>query len=329
MNYIQEYGLMDKIGNYIEGNKLLVLMGTHKAEEYQSKMKEVLPMAHEFLVCEMECTIENVEKIADKVNQENFDSILGFGGGKVIDIAKAVANTSSCFMAIMPTAASMDGAATDVSVLYNENHTFNCYLKLKKEPDVVLADSQIIFSAPYKMICSGMADALSTYFETKDYSLHHEVEENALRMSHICLYNVIDNYDDVKRAYKKGEINIEVENTIETILNYSAQAFMKTGSSVAHAFANATTRFKDSIGSHGERVAVGLRLLLLLEENNWIEDVDLFLKRMEMPKTLSQLHIKEDEILELASYIIKEESMKNAKEEYSVDDLVHALNMIQ
>lgn len=328
MNYIQEHGLIYDLKAYVKGEKLLIVMSDFNTEKYQKIMDDVLDVEHEYIVYDKECSEANVKKIAAKMKKENFDSILGFGGGKVMDVVKAVSFYYDCFVGVMPTTASMDGAGTDVSVLYHEDHTFNRYLKLNKEPDVVLADSEIIFDAPFKFICSGMADALSTYFETKDYSIHEEVDEHALRMSHICLYNIIDNYDGVKMAYRQGKINVEVEDTIRTILNFSAQAFMKTGSSVAHAFANATTRFAKSKGSHGERVAVGLRLLLLLAENNWIEDVDLFLKRMDMPKTLTQLNLKEEDLDKLANYIKEEKSMCYAKEAYSIEEIRHALKMI-
>lgn len=328
--YIQQKGLINKVGEYCnECQKLLILLGGFNSKLFIEKIRPSLTISHEFLVYEKESTKANILTIVNKMRNENFDGIMAVGGGKIIDIAKAVCFYHDSYLIVMPTAASMDGACSAISVLYQEDGKMDRYLYLEKNPDIVLADSEIIFAAPFKLICAGMADALATYFETKNYARYNEVEPEVMQMSYACLYNIIDNYDDVKKAYTRNQINEEVEKVIETILYDSGVAFENSSTSVAHAFANASTKLKNSVGMHGERVALGLRLQLLLEENDWVKDLDHFLKALQLPMHLSDLHIEEKVFDELIEGMLKEEGMKYAEHELNKEELKEYIEIIK
>ena len=99
MKYIQEHGLIYDLKAYVKGEKLLIVMSNFNTEKYQKIMDDVLDVEHEYIVYDKECSETNVKKIADKMKKENFDSILGFGGGKVMDVVKAVSFYHDCFVA--------------------------------------------------------------------------------------------------------------------------------------------------------------------------------------------------------------------------------------
>lgn len=112
-----------------------------------------------------ECSLKEIERSSLVV--KDYDAVIGFGGGKILDVAKAIAHFNKKYLIIIPTSASNDGPCTAVSVLYHEDGSLDRYLYLDKNPDMVLVDTNIIITCPLRLTIAGMGDALSTYFEAR------------------------------------------------------------------------------------------------------------------------------------------------------------------
>ena len=101
------------------------------------------------------------------MDAQGCDLVIGIGGGKTLDTAKAVAFYKKVPVLICPTIASTDAPCSALSVIYTDAGVFEEYLFLPANPNMVLMDTDIISQSPVRLTVSGMGDALATYFEAR------------------------------------------------------------------------------------------------------------------------------------------------------------------
>ena len=114
-----------------------------------------------------ECSDEEIDRLASRSEKQKSEVIVGIGGGKTLDTAKAVAYKLKLPVAVVPTIASTDAPCSALAVIYTQTGEFKRYLMLSKNPDLVLVDTKIIVQAPARFLVSGMGDALATWFEAE------------------------------------------------------------------------------------------------------------------------------------------------------------------
>ncbi len=108
----------------------------------------------EFVKFNYEITQEEVDKHREAVRQSGANIIVGIGGGKTLDTAKATAYYEQLPVVIFPTIASTDAPCTALAVIYHSDGSFDRYLFLPSNPDIVLADTKILAAAPTRFFCS-------------------------------------------------------------------------------------------------------------------------------------------------------------------------------
>ena len=75
--------------------------------------------------------------------------------------------TWTCPSSTAPRVASSDAPCSALSVIYTEEGVFHEYRFYRKNPDLVLVDTQVIAQGPPRLLVAGMGDALATWFEAK------------------------------------------------------------------------------------------------------------------------------------------------------------------
>ncbi|WP_349914828.1 glycerol dehydrogenase [Acinetobacter pittii] len=252
-----------------------------------------------------QCSDSEIER--HKFLASERDYIVAIGGGKTIDTAKALADSLSKPVIIVPTIASTDAPCTAISVIYNEDGSFNRYVFLKRSPDAVFADTSILSAQPPRFFAAGVGDGLATYFEAR--ACWKSQSDNLVKagssmlkpsligfsIAKLCYETIRDNAALGAIAVKNKAITLALENTIEATIYMSAVGAESGGCAAAHAIHNGMTIIDDLHGAqHGEKVIFGLFTQLIMEGAplKEIEEVLSIVEAVGLPLTLADLGLK-------------------------------------
>lgn len=251
-----------------------------------------------------ECCQENVDMLTEATVASGCDVVLGVGGGKVLDIAKLVADQADVARIIVPTSASSDAPAADWASVYDINGVHLGGVATRRCTELVLADSAIIAKAPARLFAAGIADALVTYYEA-------EANERSFTPNYIgkgyarcragmavareCLDILLSDGRMAYKAVKNKLLTEAVENVIEANILLSGLGFMNTGCAGAHGIHNGISEIPETVKYlHGEKVAFGLICEMLIQNRPEEEIMDMiaFLDELELPVTMEQFELE-------------------------------------
>ncbi len=306
--YIQGPGELANIGNYVAlyGKKAMVLIsegGKKRFGEIVSNSFQKCGVEFQLIIFKGECSQKEIERVVVEIKETNCDCVVGIGGGKIFDTAKAAAYYTSLPVIICPTIAASDAPCSALSVIYTEEGTVESYLFLKQNPNLVLMDSEIIAKSPVRLTVSGMGDALATYFEARASYKHDgpnfangKALHTGMAIPKLCYEMLISDGYKAKVALEAGALTDSVETIIEANTLLSGLGFESGGVAAAHAVHNGFSRLEECHHMyHGEKVALGVITQLVLENAplKELKEVLEFCVSVGLPVTLAQLGIVE------------------------------------
>jgi len=306
--YIQGPGVIKEIANYIVhlGSNFYFIGGPTALSIIKEKVSASLDersLKHHFEEFQGECTRTSAAGLSDKARKFGAQVIVGVGGGRAIDTAKAVSQELNSALVIIPTVASNDAPCSALSVQYDEKHMFDRFLILKRNPDVVLVDSKIIAESPTRYFVAGMGDALATWFEaftcTKSSAKNLPggmTTSAALHLAKLC-YDTLMKYGvSAKLAVDQNAVTPAVEMVIEANILLSGLGFESAGLAAAHGIHEGIHALQGTERAlHGELVAFGT-IAQLVMENYSKEEIDKvidFCNTVGLPVTLKQLGVSD------------------------------------
>ncbi len=286
-----------------------------------------------------ECSQTEISRLVEDLKSKQSDVVIGMGGGKALDTAKAVAYYAKLPVIVIPTAASTDAPCSALSVIYKDNGEFDEYLLLPKNPEIVLVDSRIAGNAPVRFTVAGIGDALATYYEARACfrSGAHAMaggkcSVSAFSLATACRDTLFSDGLRAKLACEQKTISQAVENILEANIYLSGIGFESGGLAAAHAVHNGLTVLKECHHIlHGEKVAFGTLVQLVLENAPMeeIQQVLSFCKSVGLPTNLSQLGIKviePEKIMAVAKASCAEnETIHNMPFKVTADDVYSAI----
>ncbi|ELY4544259.1 glycerol dehydrogenase [Cronobacter sakazakii] len=307
--YIQGAGVLSRIGDYLKplaerwlvvGDKFVLGF----AEETLSQSFKQAELSVEIAPFGGECSQNEIDRLRKLADSARCTAVLGIGGGKTLDTAKALAHFMAVPVAIAPTIASTDAPCSALSVIYTDSGEFDRYLMLPHNPNIVIVDTQVVAGAPARLLASGIGDALATWFEARACSRSGAITmaggkctQAALALAELCYNTLLEQGEKAMLAAEQHVVTPALERIIEANTYLSGVGFESGGLAAAHAIHNGLTAIPDAHHYyHGEKVAFGTLTHLVLENapSEEIETVAALCHSIGLPITLAQLDIKED-----------------------------------
>jgi glycerol dehydrogenase len=220
-----------------------------------------------------ECSLGEIEKIKTAARNVSARVIVGAGGGKVLDAVRAAAADLELAVVNCPTVASTDSPTSALSVIYTDDGAFQEYRFYRRNPDLVLVDTQVIAESPPRSLVAGMGDAISTYFEARTSVAAHcknmrggASTISALALAELCYQTVLENGVQALRAIEARAVTPALERVVEANTLLSGLGFESSGLAAAHSIHNGLTAAHETHDFlHGEKVAFGVLVQLVLE----------------------------------------------------------------
>ena len=306
--YIQGPDELAKLGGYVDplGTKALVINTRSGVKRVGAKVEagfadaKATPVYEDF---NGECSENEVNRLVEVAKANGCDVIVGIGGGKTMDTAKAVADNYKAAVIIVPTTASTDAPAMGLSVIYTAAGEHVGARHYKKNPDLVLLDTDVISKAPVRFFVAGMGDALSTYIECRankqsaspnyvNTGYHQTIA--GMAVSKACHETVLAKGVNAKLAAEKGLCTKDVEDVIEANTLLSGLGVQNTSCAGAHSIAEGITVLEPCAKLlHGEVVAFGILVQLIVEgaPKEEIDEMYDFFNKVGLPSTFADLGI--------------------------------------
>ena len=314
--YVQGPGELARIGEYVGayGSRALVIISAGGLRRSGDEISASFSAAGVELTYDNfngECSQAEIDRLVAVARDCGADVVVGVGGGKILDTAKAVANAADAPVVIVPTIAATDAPCSALSVVYTDEGQFKEYQFFKQNPNLVLMDTDVIAASPVRLTVSGMGDALATFFEARaclrsdaTTCAGGHVTSAAMALARLCYETLMSDGLKARLALEAGACTESVEKVIEANTLLSGLGFESAGLAGAHAIHNGLTALPETHAYyHGEKVAFGTLTQLVLENADELYEVLDFCVEVGLPVTFAQLGVEDaswERVLEVA-----------------------------
>ena len=269
-------GAMSELGEYAAmcGDRALLVASAEDSDRVRGILDETASRRGvEFLYADFpgECCESAVRGLEGFCADSGAGVVIGLGGGKGIDTAKIIADRLDLPMFSVPTTAATDAPCSSLAIMYDDARHFVGPVSLRRNPALVLIDTEIIAKAPERFLVSGMGDAFSTFFEARACRRANVLNNGGLSTLCACglaklgLDTLLEKGAEALIACRSGIVTPALEDIIEVNIVMSGIGFESAGVAAAHGLAGALELLGATEALHGETVAFGTLAQLVLE----------------------------------------------------------------
>ena len=266
-------------------------------------------IAYQVFPFEGECCTAEIERGKAAALSGGARVIIAAGGGKVMDTGRAIASDLNLPVVNCPTIASSDAPCSALSVLYTDAGVFEQYRIYRRNPDLVLVDTEVIAKSPARFLIAGMGDALATWFEAKVCAAGGVKNMRggastrcALALAELCYKTLLADGTHALEALRTQQVTPALERLTEANTLLSGLGFESSGLAAAHAIHNGLTAAAGTHRfMHGEKVAFGVIAQLMLEGQSQtvVDEVLAFSASVGLPVTFAGVGLHEPDAEEL------------------------------
>ncbi len=287
-----------------------------------------------------DCTEPVIERLAEDGRRAKPHFVVGVGGGRAIDTAKAVAWKLKVPAISVGTQCATNADTSAEVVVHTEDHKYLKTLILPRNPVLVIEDTEVIAKAPAKYMVWGMGDALSTKFEGEAYAKSLAKRKDgqsatfaALALGQACFDSLMAHGAKAVKDVKNGIHSAEVDEIIEAVKLTSGMAFENTGCALAHALHNGLSRTGQITGEHGELVAYSTIVQMVFEKRprEEIRQVVSWCESVGLPTKLKAFGEPSKSALRIAAEYAAEKDMdsRNMPERMRPADVMDAIDQVE
>jgi glycerol-1-phosphate dehydrogenase [NAD(P)+] len=292
-------GVISKLGEFTSdssaGKRVVVASGSNVT----SKVREAVDLALRETPSWVEVAAAdtaNVERVMRAASGAG--CIVGVGGGKSVDVGKLAAFRLKLPFYSVPTSASHDGISSPFASLKGLDRPYSL---MAKPPVGILADIDVIASAPRRLLASGCGDLVSKLTAVKDWQLAHRV--NGEYYGGYSASLALMSADVVLKSSKTlGQFGKEsVRDLVEALISAGVAAGIagssRPCSGSEHLFSHYLDMVAPDAGLHGEKCGIGTIMMAKLHGIEW-RKVRTSLKNVGAPVEASQIGVDDSQVVE-------------------------------
>jgi len=232
-------------------------------------------------------------KVVEEVRKssKNASFFVGVGGGRAIDVAKVASFYEKKPFISVPTAASHDGIASSRASIRNGGSPVSIQAQA---PIAIVADTEVIRRAPYRLLASGCADLIANITAVRDWQLARDLKgesysEYAATLSLVSAELIVRNAKEIKK-YTEESVRKVVKSLISSGVAMAIAGSSRPASGSEHLFSHALDLVAPKPALHGEQCGVGAIMMAYLQGGDW-EDIKNALATIGAPTTARELGI--------------------------------------
>lgn len=310
VQYINREGILNDCGKYIArwGRRAVVSGGLRAMASVEKKLADSLDSSGikwEKHIFTGECSNSNISLIKEMIGDMEADVMIGVGGGKSLDTAKAAAEECGIPVVCIPTIAATCAGASAVSITYNDSGVFERTIFLKQNPNLVIVDPCVIANAPAEYLQSGIFDSISKWYEgnaaIKSIKSPDVFTCSAVQLAFLLYKTMEAEAVTAVESAKNKKVSPQLLHIIDLNI-YLTAVIQSMGQATvmgaaAHAVHNGLSVIPESHKLlHGFKVGYGIIVQLFLEKQPiaYIKDVVGFFKEMGLVPSLKGLGLNAD-----------------------------------
>lgn len=345
--YYQGPGCLEAIGEIAAsaGQRFAVVVDAFVLPMLRARLEQAFAgasLAAAILPFSGDVTEAAIADLAARARAGAPDAVIAIGGGKAMDIGKALAHRLGCDVITVPTAAANDAPTSKNYVIYDENHALVAVEHLPASPRAVIVDSGIIAGAPKALLVAGIGDAVTKAFEAAQCHAVQGTNMFGHRPSLSAVVLARAGYETVRRHAEAGlalagtgQSSPAFEELLEAMFVMGGLGFESGGLSIAHAMTRGLSKVEGAAtAAHGHQVAYGLLVQLRLEGRDaaFMDDLTGFYARIGLPATLTALGVPApDEAVfrQIAGPTLAAPHARNFERTLTEQDLVDAMRDLE
>ena len=216
-----------------------------------------------------DCCEEDLEPLSQHAVAAGVDGVIAAGGGKVLDAGKLLADRLGLPCITVPTSAATCAGWTALANVYSPQGAFCHDVALRRCPELLVFDHDLVAAAPARTLASGIADAVAKWYEASVSSggSADGLVQQAVQMARVLRDQLLlDGQAAVAQPGSEAWVRVaEACGLSAGVIGGIGGAPCRTVA--AHAVHNGLTQLSACHGMlHGEKVGFGILVQLRLEE---------------------------------------------------------------